>query len=420
MRDAALARLERLLRDASDPDPAQWTPEPAYIEGALLAYQRIGVLSRSEADQWRARLVSAAMGRDAEPEPPLPEAARAAGVRYLERVVAGVPRFRRNPTPEEGAAEAECASALQALRAVGALDEREHTEWSRRLLAARAPWLDDPTRPPGEGLWAISIPPGTPEEAAEDAAFEAAWAARPKAEDNRSRCHGLSRASRRPGDDRPGRGRGCHQPALPLRRGTGPGRRAEPALEEGLQTRARCARSAGPPRRPRHSLRACTPAPICASSHSREPDCDLPRSSSAPGSTRPQRPMKRPPSTSSKRAHAGRFAQPPELCRQASAGRAPDEQSRSARGQLALSISRDCERVYAAAGWRLLGTTPGGAPPTCGVSVSLETGTVRTTRERRPVAPFFRCERQLPARGCEAPPRVFDTGTPFSTARPGP
>jgi hypothetical protein len=49
-------------------------------------------------------------------------------------------------------------------------------------LAAQAPWLDDPTPPPGDGLWAISIPPETPEEAAQDAAFEAAWAARPKAE----------------------------------------------------------------------------------------------------------------------------------------------------------------------------------------------------------------------------------------------
>lgn len=60
-----------------------------------------------------------------------------------------------------------------------------HTDWSRRLLAAQAPWLDDPTPPPGEGAWAISIPPETPEEAAEDAAFEAAWAARPRAETTR-------------------------------------------------------------------------------------------------------------------------------------------------------------------------------------------------------------------------------------------
>jgi hypothetical protein len=177
MREAALARLEWLLRQASTPD----RPEPAYLEGTLFAYQRIGVLPSSEADRWRVRLAGAATERDAEPEPPVPETVRAAGARYLERLVADVPRFRRNPTPDERAAGAECASAIETLRAVGVLADREETEWHRRLLAAQAPWLDDPP-PPGEGPWVISIPPETPEEAAEDAAFEAAWAARPKAE----------------------------------------------------------------------------------------------------------------------------------------------------------------------------------------------------------------------------------------------
>lgn len=185
MRDAALAHLERLLRHApssASPGRARW---PAYVDGMLLAYQRVGVLTRSEADRWRVRLAAAATEWDPEPEPPLPEAARAAGAQYLKRLVASVPPFRRNPTPDERAGDAEYAGALEALRAVGTLDEREHTEWSRRLLAAQAPWLDDPTPPPGEGPWAISIPPETPEEAAEDAAFEAAWAARPKAETTR-------------------------------------------------------------------------------------------------------------------------------------------------------------------------------------------------------------------------------------------
>jgi hypothetical protein len=182
MRDAAVAHLEWRLRQAGDPDdPYQPTREHAYVEGMLLAYERIGVLSSSEADRWRARLAEAATEWDAEPEPPLPEAVRAAGARYLERLVAGAPRLRRNSTPEERAADAECSSALEALRAVGLLDDREHTDWNRRLLAVQAPWVDDPP-PPDEGPWVISIPPETPEEAAEDAAFEAAWAARPKAE----------------------------------------------------------------------------------------------------------------------------------------------------------------------------------------------------------------------------------------------
>jgi hypothetical protein len=145
MRDAAVARLEWLLRQARTPD----RPEPAYLEGTLLAYERIGVLSSSEADRWRVRPAGVAGGWDAAPEPPLPESVRAAGARYLERLVAGAPRLRRNPTPEERAAGAECSSAFEALRAVGVLDDREHAAWSRRLLAAQAPWLDDPP-PPGE------------------------------------------------------------------------------------------------------------------------------------------------------------------------------------------------------------------------------------------------------------------------------
>jgi hypothetical protein len=182
MRDAALARLEWLLRQASCPGPDQ--PDPAYLEASLLAYQRIGVLSSSEADRWRVRLAAAATEWDAELELPLPKTVRAAGTRYLERLVADVPQLRRNPTPEERMARAECSSAIETLRAVGVLDAREHSEWSRRLLAAEAPWLDH-RPPPGEGPSAVSIPPETPEEAAEDAAVEAAWAARPKAERTR-------------------------------------------------------------------------------------------------------------------------------------------------------------------------------------------------------------------------------------------
>src|SRR5688572_25216876 len=72
MRDAALARLEWLLREASRPDPDQWRPGHEYLEGALLAYKRIGVLSRSEEERWRARFARAATERDAEPQQPLP------------------------------------------------------------------------------------------------------------------------------------------------------------------------------------------------------------------------------------------------------------------------------------------------------------------------------------------------------------
>jgi hypothetical protein len=268
MRDAALARLEFLLSESCYPDP-----EPAYLEGTLLAYQRIGVLSSSEADRWRIRLAGPATDWDAEPAPPLPEAARAAGIRYLERLVAGAPRLRRKPTPEERAAGAECSSAIETLRAVGLLDEREHSEWSRRLLAAEAPWLDDPP-PPGEGPCAISIPPETPEEATEDAAFEAAWAARPKAE-----------ATRRVVVGSPGRHAGLAMVALAVHEDStslhfhyvgepasadAPDSHSMRAFDEALD-------ALGPPalRDDRGSAyEPVEPRPISASSHSSEPDSD--------------------------------------------------------------------------------------------------------------------------------------------------
>jgi hypothetical protein len=79
--------------------------------------------------------------------------------------------------------QAECASAIDTLHAVGALDEGEHADWHARLLAAEAPWLDDPAPPSGcDVAYAIEIPPETEEEAAEDAAAQPAWEARPKAE----------------------------------------------------------------------------------------------------------------------------------------------------------------------------------------------------------------------------------------------
>ena len=231
MRDAAMAHLEQLLSQTGDPDdPYQPTREPAYVEGMLLAYERIGVLSQSEAERWRVRLAEAATERDAEPEPALPEADRAAGVQYLERLVAGAPRLRRKPDARASVlADAECSTALEALRAVGLLDSREHTEWSRRLLAVEAPWLDDPP-PPDEGPWAISIPPETPEEAAEDAAFEAAWAARPKA---KTTCRVVTGSPERHAGLAMialAVARGRNQPALPLRRRTRPAGRAQPAL----------------------------------------------------------------------------------------------------------------------------------------------------------------------------------------------
>ena len=65
MRDTALARLEWLLRDASRPDPDQWRPEHEYLEGALSAYERIGVLSSAIQLAYEAAEISPAARRTA-------------------------------------------------------------------------------------------------------------------------------------------------------------------------------------------------------------------------------------------------------------------------------------------------------------------------------------------------------------------
>jgi hypothetical protein len=183
MRAAALRYLERGLRTIDDCDAEYRRPAVATVDGAVLAFERIGLLSSEEAARWRARFADAAAGRGIEVEPPLSDDARAAGADYLAGLLARVAPFRRRPDADEITIQEECASAIETLHAVGALDEGEHADWDTRLLAAEAPWLDEPPPPStGDVAYAIEIPPETEEEAAEDAADQAAWEARPKAE----------------------------------------------------------------------------------------------------------------------------------------------------------------------------------------------------------------------------------------------
>jgi hypothetical protein len=183
MRAAALRYLERGLRTIDDCDPEYRRPAVAPADGAVLAFERIGLLSSEEADRWRTRFADAAAGRGNEVEPPLSEDARAAGADHLGRLLARVPPLRRRPHADEFTVQVECATAIETLHAVGALDQREHADWDARLQAAEAPWLDEPLPPSGGDVaYVIEIPPETEEEAAADAADQAAWEARPKSE----------------------------------------------------------------------------------------------------------------------------------------------------------------------------------------------------------------------------------------------
>lgn len=179
MRDAAIVHLHELVWDADDPDPEQREWKVSEAEGALLAYERLGILSTEDVASWRDRLLGRIRDADAET---IDSAAWASGMEVLSKLVDEVPQLRRQQSDEHIEKSAECAAAIDAFYAVGGLTDDERGEWQRKRLAKEAPWLEEvPT--PGDGVAiAISVPPETEEEAAEDRALEEEWAARPKAE----------------------------------------------------------------------------------------------------------------------------------------------------------------------------------------------------------------------------------------------
>jgi hypothetical protein len=176
MREAALEHLHRWLVDARDPDPEQRRWKQAYGEGAVLAYERIGVLAAEEAERWRARF---SYPGDVESSS-VDEGARAAAERHLEALLARVVPMRREPDPHDVEVAAECSIAIAALHAAGVLDDAADRRWRTRLLGLEAPWIDDPEPPPRGVIYGYHVPPEDEEEAARDAEAEAAQAAYPE------------------------------------------------------------------------------------------------------------------------------------------------------------------------------------------------------------------------------------------------
>jgi hypothetical protein len=181
-RDAALAYLHDWAREAGDPDPEQRAWKIAFAEGAITAYERVGVLDPDEARRWRER---SAPGPGHAGAPHVEAAARAAAERYLEELLAKVVPRRREPAPEDVEASEDCSAAIEALTAAGALDAERSYRWRKRQLEAEAPWLEDPepARPGTAQL--ILVPPENEEQALEDAAAEALHAALPTATEAR-------------------------------------------------------------------------------------------------------------------------------------------------------------------------------------------------------------------------------------------
>ena len=141
----------------------------AYLEGAVHAYERLGLLSGEEAARWRQRL--------AEPEDEIelrselgPEAL-AAAENYLAELVARVRRIRPWPDAAASRRYAECEAAIAVLHDVGVLDDEAESRWLAESWRRRSPWRTRPGELPLDGgPPAISLPCDNEPQAAEDAA----------------------------------------------------------------------------------------------------------------------------------------------------------------------------------------------------------------------------------------------------------
>lgn len=156
--------LETLLwewvAEAEDPDPEQRAWKVAWIDGM--------------------RRATAVLGRTLPAPAAEPRGDRAAAEAHLAALLEEVRPMSRDPRPETLRGSWAFGGALEALSAAGLADVRE---WRERALPREMPWLDDEQRGEllsieGEGVYAVRVPPETPEQEAQDAAAEAAWEAR--------------------------------------------------------------------------------------------------------------------------------------------------------------------------------------------------------------------------------------------------
>lgn len=172
MTDPALAARTLLwewARERDDPDPEQRGWKVAYCAGLVDACEHTGLLGPDEIAAWR-RLLA-----DPGASPPPASGDRRAAEGHLDALLAAVPPMSRDPQPAALAPSRRFHGALAALHAVGVLGDEDQETWRSRALAAEAPWLDREDVDQlsrVDGIYAISIPPASPEEEAADAAAE--------------------------------------------------------------------------------------------------------------------------------------------------------------------------------------------------------------------------------------------------------
>jgi hypothetical protein len=173
--------LERWWQETRDPSPRQRAWKQRHALAGVLAYEQVGLLSPEQAARWRQRLTDPgdeAIDAGAE----LGVGARAAAERYLGHLIEGLKPLSRNPDPEAIRGHAEANAAIETLLAVGILDLEERGSWQQASWRKKAPWRSEPFLPPAGAIgFAIHVPPENDEQAAQDAARAAEFAARPKA-----------------------------------------------------------------------------------------------------------------------------------------------------------------------------------------------------------------------------------------------
>ena len=118
-----IERAERFLgewlADTRDPDPEQRAWKLAYADGALRAYEQLGIAPADEVARWRARFAS--LGADEADAGDREAWTRA--LAYLDSVA---------DDRERGMA------AIEALRATGILDDSDYRYWLGRVLGPDA------------------------------------------------------------------------------------------------------------------------------------------------------------------------------------------------------------------------------------------------------------------------------------------
>lgn len=135
MLDARGSRIGFWLDAHGDSDPGGRASRDGFLDGIVLAHERVGALAQDEAERWRER-VQSEDDRSVDVGSELGPDAVARGEQYLTELIARVEPLGRGVDPAATRRYSECEAAIMALHRVGALDDRARARWLKQLLDA--------------------------------------------------------------------------------------------------------------------------------------------------------------------------------------------------------------------------------------------------------------------------------------------